>query len=77
MISGTVVGESGTQFETMIQLSTPSLDSESESTPMSIEEAFLSIMGKDRSARIRCGGSRETLRTWYGTGESSSSSTYQ
>ncbi|MQM18129.1 hypothetical protein Taro_051114, partial [Colocasia esculenta] len=35
------------------------------------------VMGKDRSSRVRCGGSRETLRTWYGTGEGSSSSAYQ
>ncbi|MQM19374.1 hypothetical protein Taro_052379 [Colocasia esculenta] len=53
----------------MIQLSTPSLDSESGSTTISAEEAFVSVMGKDRSGRIRCGGSRETRRTWYGTGE--------
>ncbi|MQL86628.1 hypothetical protein Taro_019156 [Colocasia esculenta] len=33
--------------ERMIQLSTPSLDSESGSTPISAEEAFVSIMGKD------------------------------
>ncbi|MQM20106.1 hypothetical protein Taro_053122, partial [Colocasia esculenta] len=49
-------------FERMIQLSTPSLDSESGSTPISAEEAFVSVMGKDRSGRICCGGSRETLR---------------
>ncbi|MQM22251.1 hypothetical protein Taro_055301 [Colocasia esculenta] len=63
--------------ERMIQLSTPSLDSESGSTPISAEEAFVSVMGKDRSGRVRCRGSRETLRTWYGTGEGSSSSAYQ
>ncbi|MQL98965.1 hypothetical protein Taro_031679 [Colocasia esculenta] len=61
----------------MIQLSTHSLDSESGSTPISAEEAFVSVMGKDRSGRIRCGGSRETRRTWYGTGEGSSSIDYQ
>ncbi|MQM00715.1 hypothetical protein Taro_033457 [Colocasia esculenta] len=63
--------------ERMIQLSTPSLDSESGSTPISAEEAFVSVMGKDRSGRIRCVGSRETRRTWYGTGEGSSSTDYQ
>ncbi|MQM13619.1 hypothetical protein Taro_046543, partial [Colocasia esculenta] len=63
--------------ERMIQLSTPSLDSESGSTPISAEEAFVSVMGKDRFGRIRCGGSRETRRTWYGTGERSSSTDYQ
>ncbi|MQM17482.1 hypothetical protein Taro_050453 [Colocasia esculenta] len=64
-------------FERMIQLSTPSLDSESGSTPISTEEAFVSVMGKDRSGRVRCGDSRETLCTWYGTGEGLSSSAYQ
>ncbi|MQM20114.1 hypothetical protein Taro_053129 [Colocasia esculenta] len=69
--------ESRSRYERMIQLSTPSLDSESGSTPISVEEAFVSIMGKDRSDRIRCGGSRETRHTWYGTGEGSSSTDYQ
>ncbi|MQM22460.1 hypothetical protein Taro_055512, partial [Colocasia esculenta] len=69
--------ESRSRYERMIQLSTPSLDSESGSTPISAEEAFVSVMGKDRSGRIRCGGSRETRRTWYGTGEGSSSTNYQ
>ncbi|MQL72693.1 hypothetical protein Taro_005038, partial [Colocasia esculenta] len=59
--------ESRSRYERMIQLSTPSLDSESGSTPIFVEEAFVSVMGKDRSGRIRCGGSRETRRTWYGT----------
>ncbi|MQL92847.1 hypothetical protein Taro_025485 [Colocasia esculenta] len=45
--------------ERMIQLSTPSLDSESGSTPISAEEAFVSVMGKDRSGRIQV----EELRT--------------
>ncbi|MQM19530.1 hypothetical protein Taro_052537 [Colocasia esculenta] len=49
--------------ERMIQLSATSLDSESGSTPISAEEAFVSVMGKDRSGRIHCGGSRETHRT--------------
>ncbi|MQM09635.1 hypothetical protein Taro_042515, partial [Colocasia esculenta] len=69
--------ESRSRYERMIQLSTPSLDSESGSTPISVEEAFVSVMGKDQSGRIRCGGSRETRRTWYGTGEGSSSTNYQ
>ncbi|MQM10733.1 hypothetical protein Taro_043631 [Colocasia esculenta] len=33
--------------ERMIQLSTPSLDSESGSTSISAKEAFISVMGKD------------------------------
>ncbi|MQL79916.1 hypothetical protein Taro_012353 [Colocasia esculenta] len=69
--------ESSSRYERMIQLSTPSLDSESGSTPISAEEAFISVMGKDRSGLIHCGGSRETRRTWYGTGEGSSSTDYQ
>ncbi|MQL73182.1 hypothetical protein Taro_005529, partial [Colocasia esculenta] len=69
--------ESRSRYERMIQLSTPSLDSESGSTPISVEEAFVSVMGKDRFGRIRCGGSRETRRTWYGTGEGSISTDYQ
>ncbi|MQM18150.1 hypothetical protein Taro_051137 [Colocasia esculenta] len=69
--------ESRSRYERMIQLSTPSLDSESGSTPISAEEAFVSVMGKDRSNPIRCGGSRETRRTWYRTGEGSSSTDYQ
>ncbi|MQM18119.1 hypothetical protein Taro_051106, partial [Colocasia esculenta] len=69
--------ESRSRYERMIQLSTPSLDSESGSTPISAEEAFVSVMRKDRSGRIRCGGSRETRRTWYGTGKGPSSTDYQ
>ncbi|MQL69869.1 hypothetical protein Taro_002163 [Colocasia esculenta] len=69
--------ESRSRYERMIQLSATSLDSESGSTPISAEEAFISVMGKDRSGRIRCSGSRETRRTWYGIGEEPSSSDYQ
>ncbi|MQM05478.1 hypothetical protein Taro_038289 [Colocasia esculenta] len=69
--------ESRSRYERMIHLSTPSLDSESGSTPISAEEAFVSVMGKDRSGHIRCGGSQETRRTWYGTGEGSSFTDYQ
>ncbi|MQM19830.1 hypothetical protein Taro_052843 [Colocasia esculenta] len=69
--------KSRSRYERMIQLSTPSLDSESGSTPISAEEAFVSVMGNDRSGRIRCGGSRETRRTWYVTEEGPSSTDYQ
>ncbi|MQM12005.1 hypothetical protein Taro_044915 [Colocasia esculenta] len=31
------------------------------------EDAFISVMGKDRPGRVRCAGSGETLRTWYGS----------
>ncbi|MQL98284.1 hypothetical protein Taro_030984, partial [Colocasia esculenta] len=57
-------------------LSATSLDSESGSTPISSKEAFVSVIGKDQSGRIRCGGSWETCRTWYGTGEGSNSFDY-
>ncbi|MQL77848.1 hypothetical protein Taro_010268, partial [Colocasia esculenta] len=69
--------ESRSRYERMIQLSTPSVDSESGSTPISTEEAFVSVIGKDQFGRIRCEGSRKTCRTWYGTGEGSSSTDYQ
>ncbi|MQL75363.1 hypothetical protein Taro_007735 [Colocasia esculenta] len=62
--------------ERVIQLSATSLDSESGSTPISTEEAFVSVIKKVRSGRIRCRGSRETHRTWYGR-EGPSSSDYQ
>ncbi|MQL74896.1 hypothetical protein Taro_007266, partial [Colocasia esculenta] len=69
--------ESRSRYERMIQLSTTSLDSESGSTPISAEAAFISVMGKDRSGHIRCGGSWKTHHTWYGTGEGPSSTDYQ
>ncbi|MQM10442.1 hypothetical protein Taro_043333 [Colocasia esculenta] len=31
------------------------------------EDAFISVMGKDRPGCVRCAGSGETLRTWYGS----------
>ncbi|MQL83650.1 hypothetical protein Taro_016141 [Colocasia esculenta] len=61
----------------MIQLSATSLNSESGSTLISTEAAFVSVMGKDQSGRIRCGDSRETRRTWYVTREGPSSTDYQ
>ncbi|MQL97987.1 hypothetical protein Taro_030686 [Colocasia esculenta] len=64
-------------IEMMIQLLTPSLGSNSGSTPISTEKAFVSVMGKDRFDRVHCEESRETLYTWYVTGEGSSSFTYQ
>ncbi|MQM14586.1 hypothetical protein Taro_047519 [Colocasia esculenta] len=39
--------ESMSRYERIIQLSTPSLDSESGSTPISAEAAFVSVMRKD------------------------------
>ncbi|MQM19828.1 hypothetical protein Taro_052838 [Colocasia esculenta] len=68
--------ESRSRYKRMIQLSATALDSERGSTPISAEEAFISIMGKDRSGRICCGDSRETHRRWYGIGAGASSSDY-
>ncbi|MQL99179.1 hypothetical protein Taro_031898 [Colocasia esculenta] len=68
--------ESRSRYERMIQLSATSLDSESVSTPISAEEAFVSVMGKDRFGLIRCGDNQETRRTWYER-EGPSSSDYQ
>ncbi|MQM18142.1 hypothetical protein Taro_051128 [Colocasia esculenta] len=42
------------------------VDVESQPT-MTPEDAFISVMGKDRPGRVRCAGSGETLRTWYGS----------
>ncbi|MQM23113.1 hypothetical protein Taro_056176 [Colocasia esculenta] len=69
--------ESRSRYERMIQLSATSVDRESGSTPIFTKEAFVLVMGKDRSGRIRCGGSRETRRIWYETGERPSSTDYQ
>ncbi|MQM03394.1 hypothetical protein Taro_036173, partial [Colocasia esculenta] len=53
-------------LETMTQLMAPSSDVDSEShTPTIPEEAFISVMGKDRPSCVRCAGSGETLNTWY------------
>ncbi|MQM15098.1 hypothetical protein Taro_048035, partial [Colocasia esculenta] len=69
--------ESRSRYERMISLFATSLDSESRSTLISAEATFVLVMGKDLFGRIRCGGSRETRRTWYGTGEGPSSTDYQ
>ncbi|MQM08765.1 hypothetical protein Taro_041623 [Colocasia esculenta] len=58
--------ESRRRYETMTQLMTPSSDVDAEShTPATPEEAFISVMRKDRPAHVRCAGSGETLSTWY------------
>ncbi|MQL75850.1 hypothetical protein Taro_008232 [Colocasia esculenta] len=52
--------------ETMTQLMAPSSDIDAEShTPTTPEEAFISVMGKDRPIHVHCAGSGETLSTWY------------
>ncbi|MQM07404.1 hypothetical protein Taro_040243 [Colocasia esculenta] len=54
----------GDEREAMSEMIAPSdIDAESQ-TP---EDAFISVMGKDRPGRVRCAGSGETLRTWYGS----------
>ncbi|MQL89542.1 hypothetical protein Taro_022117, partial [Colocasia esculenta] len=58
--------ESKRRYETMTQLMAPSSDVDAEShTPATPDEAFISIMGKDRPGRVRCAGSGEMLSTWY------------
>ncbi|MQL94637.1 hypothetical protein Taro_027287 [Colocasia esculenta] len=63
--------ESRDHFERMTQMTTPSLQSE-DATPVSAEDAFVAVMGRDRPGRVRCAGKAETLHTWYRRGESSS-----
>ncbi|MQL97099.1 hypothetical protein Taro_029785 [Colocasia esculenta] len=54
------------RWETMTQMIAPSSDVDAESqTPATPEDAFISVMGKDRPGRVRCAGRGETLRTWY------------
>ncbi|MQL71772.1 hypothetical protein Taro_004113 [Colocasia esculenta] len=61
--------------ETMTQLIAPSSDVDAEShTPATPEDAFISVMGKDRPGRVRCAGSGETLSTWYKSAGTSGSS---
>ncbi|MQL90792.1 hypothetical protein Taro_023398, partial [Colocasia esculenta] len=65
--------ESRDRFERMTQMTTPSLQSD-DVAPVLAEDAFIAVMGRDRPGRVRCVGKAETLRTWYGRGEGSSSS---
>ncbi|MQM22776.1 hypothetical protein Taro_055834 [Colocasia esculenta] len=56
--------ESRRRYEAISEMIAPSdIDADSQ-TP---EDAFISVMGKDRPGRVRCTGSGETLRTWYGS----------
>ncbi|MQL94342.1 hypothetical protein Taro_026984 [Colocasia esculenta] len=58
--------ESRRRYEAMTQMIAPSSDIDAEShTPTTPEDAFISVMGKDRPGRVRCAGSGETLGTWY------------
>ncbi|MQM10042.1 hypothetical protein Taro_042932 [Colocasia esculenta] len=60
--------ENNNRFERMTQMTTHSLQSD-DATPVSAEDAFIAVMGRDRPGRVRCAGKAETLRTWYGRGE--------
>ncbi|MQM09119.1 hypothetical protein Taro_041986 [Colocasia esculenta] len=56
----------GDEWESMTQMIAPSSNIDAEShIPVTSEDAFISVMGKDRPGRIRCAGSGETLSTWY------------
>ncbi|MQM09838.1 hypothetical protein Taro_042719 [Colocasia esculenta] len=67
--------ESRRRYEVMTQMIAPSSNVDAEShTTATPEDAFISVMGKDRPGRVRCAGSGETLSTWYGaTGTSTCS----
>ena len=52
-------------------------DAEADRVPISPEEAFITVMGRDRPGRVHCAGSAETLGTWYTPSEGSSSAAYQ
>ncbi|MQL76957.1 hypothetical protein Taro_009362 [Colocasia esculenta] len=67
--------ESRRRYEAMTQMIAPSSDVDAEShTTMTPEDAFISVMGKDRPGRVRYAGSGEMLNTWYrSTGMSASS----
>ncbi|MQM22893.1 hypothetical protein Taro_055952 [Colocasia esculenta] len=67
--------ESRRRYEAMTQMIAPSSDIDAEShTPATPEDAFISVMGKDRPGCVRCAGSGETLGTWYRSTETSASS---
>ncbi|MQL94120.1 hypothetical protein Taro_026769 [Colocasia esculenta] len=54
-------------------MTTPSLQSD-DAAPVSAKDAFIAIMTRDMPGRVRYAGKAEMLRTWYGRGEGSSSS---
>ncbi|MQL97541.1 hypothetical protein Taro_030233 [Colocasia esculenta] len=64
---GWVDEESRRRYEAMSEMIAPfDVDAESQ-TATTPEDAFISVMGKDRPGRVRCAGSGETLRTCYGS----------
>ena len=38
-------------------------DTDADRVLISLKEAFITVMGRDRPGRVRCAGSAETLRT--------------
>ena len=61
----------------MSQLVLAPTDADADRVPLTAEEAFITVMGRDRLGRVRCAGSAETLGTWYRPGEGSSAAAYQ
>ncbi|MQM05461.1 hypothetical protein Taro_038271 [Colocasia esculenta] len=59
--------------ERMTQMTTPSLQSDDVAL-ISVKDAFIAVMGRDRPGHVCCAGKAETLRTWYGREEGLSSS---
>ncbi|MQL79448.1 hypothetical protein Taro_011887 [Colocasia esculenta] len=67
--------ESRRRYEAMTQMIVPSSDVDAEShTPATPEDAFISVMGKDRPSCVRYAGSEETLNKWYRSTRTSASS---
>ncbi|MQL91691.1 hypothetical protein Taro_024304 [Colocasia esculenta] len=64
--------ESNNRFERMTQMTTYSLQSD-DAAPISVEDAFIAVMARDRPGRVCCMGKTEMLCTWYGRGEGLSS----
>ncbi|MQL81231.1 hypothetical protein Taro_013704 [Colocasia esculenta] len=64
--------ESSSRFERMTQMTTPTLQSD-DVAPVSAEDAFIAVMGRDRLGHVRCVDKAESLGSWYGRREGSSS----
>ena len=52
-------------------------DADADRVPISPEEAFITVMGRDRPGRVHCAGSAQTLGIQYTPGEGSSDAAYQ
>ena len=52
-------------------------NADADRVPLTAEEAFITVMGRDRPGRVCCAGSVETLKTWYKPRENSSFTVYQ